>query len=196
MAPKLHLVARWTKGIAEEKAISGELDWNEAIGDIPEQGLARERVATSDELQVIARAFDLLACSSLSTTYTVLPSSKGGYMLTGCLEAEIQQPCVVTLEPVVSLLKETFAFAFWAIDEMPAPPSGELDLDEEPEAATIVDGHIEIGRVVLALLAEALEPFPRAPGATLECQAATPRGTPVEEPTSPFAVLAQMKTKG
>ena len=104
--------------------MSGELDWNDAIGDIPEQGLARERVATSDELQVIARAFDLLACSSLSTTYTVLPSSKGGYMLTGCLEAEIQQPCVVTLDPVFSLLKETFAFAFWAIDEMPAPPSG------------------------------------------------------------------------
>jgi hypothetical protein len=144
---------------------------------------------------VIARAFDLLARRSLSTTYTVLPSSNV-VICSRPPEAEIQQPCVVTLEPVVSLLKETFAFAFWPIDEMPAPPSGELDLDEEPEAATIVDGHIEIGRVVLALLAEALEPFPRAPGATLECQAATPRGTPVEEPTSPFAVLAQIKTKG
>ena len=164
--------------------MSGELDWNDAIGDIAEQGLARERVATSEELQAIARAFDLLACSSLSTTYTILPSSQGSYVLTGCLEAEMQQPCVVTLEPVVSSLKETFAFAFWPIDAMPAPPSGELNLDEEPEVAAIVDGHIEIGRVVLALLAETLDPFPRAPGATLECQAATPRGTPVEAPAS------------
>jgi hypothetical protein len=176
--------------------MSGELDWNDAIGDIPEKGVSRERVATSEERQLIARAFDLLACSSLSTKYTILPSSKGSYLLTGYLEAELQQACVVTLEPVVSLLKETFTFALWPSDAMPAPPSGELDLDEEPEAVAIVDGRIEIGRVVHALLAEALDPFPRAPGAILECAAATPQGTAMDEPTSPFAVLAQMKTKG
>jgi hypothetical protein len=176
--------------------MAGELHWNHAILDIAQKGLTHERVATGEERERIARALDLVACTKLMTRYTILPSSAGCYVLSGSLEAEVQQPCVVTLEPVVSSIAETFDFAFWPNDAMPAPPSGELDLNEEQETAPIVDGDIEVGRVVMALLAETIDPFPRAPGAALERQTATPKGTPKDEPASPFAVLARIRTRG
>ena len=80
---------------------------------------------------------------------------------------------------------------------MPAPRGGEVDLDEEPEPEPIVAGQIDVGRVVFECLAAAIDPFPRKPDATLDCAlvAAAPRA-PAGKPESPFAVLANIKTKG
>jgi hypothetical protein len=172
-----------------------ELDWTHAVVDIPDEGLTFDRVATAQDRTLIAKALDLMSCESLTTAYSILPSKKGCYLLSGSLQAKLQQACVVTLDPVASTLNETFELAFWPEAEMPAAAGGELDLREEEETCSIVEGRLDIGRVILARLAETLDPFPRAPGATLELPATTPPAGPVEGSTSPFAVLAQRKTR-
>lgn len=173
----------------------GQLAWEHATRDIPQSGLSREREAAAEELAGLARVLDLVACSSLRAAYTLKPSIDGRYRLSGTLRAEIRQTCVVTLEPVDSTVVETFDAWFWPPEDMPAPRSGALDLDEEPEPEPIAAGHVDVGRVVVECLATAIDPFPRKEGATLDWQVPAPAEGAAGKPDSPFAVLANIKTK-
>jgi len=68
-------------------------------------------------------------------------------------------------------------------------------IDDAPEPEPIVAGQIAVGRVVFESLAAALEPYPRKPGAVLDWQAPLPADAAATTATSPFAVLANLKTK-
>jgi uncharacterized metal-binding protein YceD (DUF177 family) len=171
-----------------------ELDWKHAIEEIPSAGLACERSATPEELARLVRALELEACLSLKTAYRIAPTGGGRYALSGCLEAQVEQACVVSLDPVVSAIREPFDYLFVSERDLPSMASGELDLDDEPETAAIENGCINVGQVVQALLAEAIDPFPRSPGAVLEQQTAAPPDAG-GEPSNPFAVLAALKRK-
>jgi hypothetical protein len=170
-----------------------ELGWDHATSDVPASGLAASKAAAADELEAVARALGLLACTRLEASYTIVPGGTGRYTLSGTLRAEVTQACVVTLDPVVSAIEEGFEAAFWPEDDIPPPRGGVLDLDEAAEPRPIVAGQIAVGRVVLECLAESLDPYPRKPGATLDRQEAAPAGTAGGSPESPFAVLANIK---
>ena len=174
---------------------TAELAWNHAVHDIPESGLSTQRAATPDELARIAQALDLIACAGLNVEYAIAPTVGGHYRLSGRLRAELSQACVVTLEPVDSTIEEAFEAVFWPQEDMPAPESGELALDDEPEREPIVAGQIAVGRVVFESLAAAINPFPRKPDAVLDWQSPTPPDTPGGKPENPFAILANLKTK-
>ncbi len=163
--------------------------------DIPERGLSSERVAAPDELASVARALDLLACSSLAATYSIVPTANGRYHLYGRLRAGVVQACVVTLDPVDGSIEESFDVTFWPEEEMPEPSSGALDLDEEPDPEPIVAGQIAVGRVVFECLAAAIDPFPRKPDAVLDRNSAAAAEGAVGKAESPFAVLANIKPK-
>ena len=138
-----------------------ELAWEHAVQDIPERGLADERKASPEELAEIARALDLLACTSLPPPSRSCPTVGGRYHLTGTLRADVSQACVVTLEPVDSAIEEAFDATFWPERDMPAPSGGALDIDEEPDPEPIVAGQIAVGRVVFECLAAAIDPVPQ-----------------------------------
>jgi hypothetical protein len=176
--------------------MSGELNWDHAVHDIPESGLSTERRATPEELAAIARELELVACSSLTATYTIMPTGGGHYRLSGRLQASLEQACVVTLEPVAEAIDETFDVSFWPEADIPEPASGEIDIDDEPEIEPIVAGQIQVGRVVSECLAGAIDPFPRKADAALERVAASPRGSIDDKSENPFAVLAKIKEKG
>ena len=176
--------------------MSGTLTWDHAVADIPESGLSTVRRAAPDDLQLIVRALGLITCSSLTATYTILPTGGGHFRLNGRLEASLEQACVVTLEPVAEQVNETFEVAFCPEADMPAPASGEIDLDDEPDIEPIIAGQIQVGRVIFECLAGAIDPFPRKDDAALERVAASPRGRTDEKAENPFAVLASIKEKG
>lgn len=174
---------------------TGPLTWVHATRDIPESGLSREHEAGPDELASIARALDLIACTALRATYALAPTVDGRYRLSGALRAEISQACVVTLEPVASTIEECFDMAFWPQEDMPPPRSGAVDLDEEPDPEPIVAGQIDVGHVVFECLAAAIDPFPRKEGATLDWRSPAPAQDSAAVPESPFAVLANLKSR-
>jgi uncharacterized metal-binding protein YceD (DUF177 family) len=176
--------------------MAGALSWDQAIQDIPDSGLTRERLASPDELASVAGALELLACRKLAAAYTISPTGAGHYRLQGRVEAALEQTCVITLEPVAAEVAETFDIAFWPESDIPAPASGELDLEDEDEPEPIVDGQIEVGRIVFEALAGAVDPFPRKPDAALDRVTASPAGAADGKPESPFAVLARIKEKG
>ena len=153
------------------------------------------REATPEELAFVARALDLIACTSLRAEYAIAPTVGGHYRLSGRLRAEVSQACVVTLEPIDSMIEEEFEAVFWPQEDMPAPESGEVAIDDGPEREPIVAGQIAVGRVVFESLAAAIDPFPRKPDAVLDSQSATPANALADKPESPFAVLSNLKTK-
>jgi uncharacterized metal-binding protein YceD (DUF177 family) len=174
--------------------MTAELAWDHAISDIPDAGLTATRAAAPGELEAVARALGLVACERLEASYEIVPRGAGHYALKGTLRAKVVQACVVTLDPVTSLVEQDFQAGFWPEEEISPPTGGLVDLEEDSEPEPIVGGRIVIGRVVYECLAENLDPYPRAPGAVLEkSEAAAPAGD--GKPDSPFAVLANIKTK-
>jgi hypothetical protein len=173
----------------------GELAWEHAVQDIPEAGLAVERSATSDECDAIARVLDLLRCFSLTARYALTPRGGGHVHLAGTVEAQVEQSCVVTLEPLVNEVAASFSVDYWPDTEMPEPSSGVVDTHDEPDLEPIVAGRIEVGRVVFESLAGAIDLFPRKPGVTFETPAARSEGHDGANLEGPFSVLGKFKNK-
>jgi hypothetical protein len=108
------------------------------------------------------------------------------------LQADVEQACVVTLEPVRDQIREDFDIQLWPEEDLPVPESGLVDLNKVPEPEPIVNGQIEVGRIVFECLASAINPYPRRPGAIFVPPNAESRE---ETADSPFAMLAKLKTK-
>jgi hypothetical protein len=175
--------------------VTADLDWVHAIDDIPDTGLKVERAATETERQRVAQVLDLVACTKLMARYTIEPRGSGHFRLAGNVEAEVEQACVVTLEPLTNRIAESFTVDYWPETEIPAAKGGVVDVHDEPDLEPIVAGRLEVGRVIFESLAGAIDLFPRKPGATFESPSAEPAGDGAGRAEGPFAALARMKSK-
>jgi uncharacterized metal-binding protein YceD (DUF177 family) len=98
---------------------------------------------------------------------------KGQYRVTGELDAEVVQSCIVSLEPVQQMVSATFERLYAPAESLkPAADPGEdeaewLDPDAEDPADPITDGRIDLGAVAAEELALALDPYPRKADAGL-----------------------------
>lgn len=168
-----------------------ELPWNHAVTDVPASGLAGERVASETERRAVAEELDLLAMKALSARYRIRPLGGGRYRLTGDVEAEVEQACVVTLEAVPTCVAEHFDVEFWPEGEAEPPDESEVEALSAPEIEPIENGRIDVGRIVFEQLAAGLDPFPRKEGAALDRSEAGTTG----ESSGPFSVLASLPHK-
>jgi hypothetical protein len=173
----------------------GELAWDHAVQDIPEEGLQVDRSASSEEREAVARALDLLACRSLTARYALSPRGGGHVHLSGTVHAQVEQSCVVTLEPLVNQVQETFRVDYWPDSDMP-DPGGDLDIgSDQPDLEPIVAGRIDVGNVVFQAVANGIDLFPRKPGVAFEPPDPPPASDDGSHPAGPFAALAKMKNK-
>ncbi len=145
--------------------------------------------ADAGERAAIAKAYGCLAVHDLRGELKL--SRKGDDLrVSGMLLAEVDQPCVVTLEPVRALIREEVALVFAPPTERPAR-AGEAEeediglADEDPPEA-LIDGRADLGEALLQFFALALDPYPRKPGAAF----AQPEGADLAHP---FAALARLK---
>lgn len=167
---------------------------------MPERGLETRRTANAGELQALAAVLDIAACRALAVHYVIRPIGSGRYRVSGEIEAEVTQTCIVSLEPIEAAIRESFDEEYWPAEQIPSPGPGSES--EEREALShsapepIEHGVIALGHLVYEQLATALEPYPRAPGADFAwSDAAAGRDTP-EPAENPFAALAALKDKG
>jgi uncharacterized metal-binding protein YceD (DUF177 family) len=148
---------------------------------------------TADERVALARFLDIPAVESLSADLVVTPRSRGNVHVTGSLEAEVMQTCVVTLEPVTQSLSEPIEMTF-SPDAPPLPKPGqeiERGLDEVDPPELLTGESIDLGAVVAEFLALGLDPFPRRADAQMPDEALI-----ANDPLpSPFAALSQLKPK-
>jgi uncharacterized metal-binding protein YceD (DUF177 family) len=171
-------------------------DWTHLVTDIPERGLSRSRTATEEERIELARELDITSGESLSVTYELKPRRAAGHFtLTGTLEADVTQACVVTLDPVPARLSEAFTVDLGppeALDEeVPGTDDGERIVSSVPDIEPIEDGRIDVGAIVFGILSAALPQYPRKPG--VEFDWVDPKAD--ADTASPFAALAKLKPK-
>ncbi len=146
--------------------------------------------ADADECKCVCRRLGLLVVSSLVAKGRVVPQSGGSVILTLQLRAEVEQACVVTLDPVPCIVEEKVEVTYVPESEAEPPKSGkprELDVnhfsdDQEP----LVGTEIDVGAVVAEHLGLALDPYPRKPEAVFEAQ-------PGSVELHPFAALKALK---
>lgn len=166
-------------------------------GEMSDEVAEREISANDDERTALAQRFGLQALDRLSAALTIRRIGGDMFHVSGRLSATVVQQCVVTLEPLKSSLEEPVAVTFvkhgTTGKSTAADNAAEGLEDEAPEA---MDGDlIDLGEAVAQQLAISLDPYPRAPGASLE--AVLPRGLAAEKGEgtrpSPFAVLETLR---
>ncbi len=155
------------------------------VSRLPEGGMEMVIAATPAECAALARRFSLLALDRLEAALRLEWVAGRVLRLEATLSADVVQACVVTLEPVGSAIEDRFVLLYG-----PAAETGNVMLREDEEVLEpIVDGRIDLGEAVAQQLSLAIDPFPRAPGATAQAD-------PGEGITSPFAALANWREKG
>jgi uncharacterized metal-binding protein YceD (DUF177 family) len=164
-----------------------------AIERVPAGGQELAIEAGPGERGELCRRFDILALHLLRASARVNPEHHGRRVrVEGSLEAELEQACVVTLEPVPARLEVPFERLFGEPDDAGElnQPVDELVLDATAlELEPLEGGVLDLGEIVAEELALALDPYPRAPGADAEL-ATVQRELRIE---GPFAALAALR---
>ncbi|MBO6725437.1 MAG: DUF177 domain-containing protein [Rhizobiaceae bacterium] len=128
----------------------------------------------------------------------VEPWKREGARVTGEVNADITQLCVVTLEPLQAKLVEEISAVFVPEDSRLARidiEGGEMLLDAEGDDApeTFSNNRIDVGALAEELFELAIDPYPRAKGAKL------PENAPQDEAETraeaPFAKLGSLVRK-
>jgi len=122
--------------------------------------------ADEHERAALAKRFALVALDRLEAEVRLERLEGGLVRLSARLRADLAQSCVVTLEPVPAQIDEAFTLLYGEI-----AAAREIVLDGEDETVEPFDGsRIDVGEAVAQQLSLALDPFPRAPGASLETE--------------------------
>lgn len=156
-----------------------------------------EYAAEPTERAAIAEAFDLLSLDSFEIEGVFRREGEVGWRFDGEMRAVLEQPCVVTLEPVPARLAEPVERRYRPGAPDPFDTTGadlEFDIDDDDPPDPLGDG-IDLGALALETLALGLEPYPRAKGAQFAPISAIPKGAaPIQETErKPFAALAALK---
>lgn len=195
---------------AEEPVLTWQVTCLDADRASPRSGLQQTCTATADERRAVAEALDLTRCDRLRATLTVRARSAGRYSVAGRVEADIEQTCVVTLDPIRTRIAEDFAGEFCPAADLAAVTSADVhfDPDSEDEPTAIVDGQLAVGQLIYEHLALAIDPYPRVRDAEAVAIERGPRGlqsshrqaapAAAGQPAAgakpnPFAVLAKLK---
>ncbi len=137
--------------------------------------------ASPEECGAIAERLGILSVGAVAAELQILTDGSGDVKVYGTLAGEVEQACVVTLEPVSETVETRVTQRF-------SRRIGEEEGEEEDPLEPIVDDQIELGEILVQIFALALNPYPRAPGATFE-----PVGDEEPATSGPFAVLAQLR---
>ena len=171
---------------AERPIISKIVD----VDRMPDRGLDLTIKADAAACAALAAANDLSALKNFEARVQVVKRGRSGVNVTGTVEADITQICVVSLEPFETHVSEPIDVDYEA--ERPAARAGLADAftpSERDPPEAIVDGRIDVGALAGEFLTLSLDPYPKKPGVAF-ADAAFPAEAP--DP-SPFAALGRLK---
>ena len=147
-----------------------------------------------DALALVAALLGITAVRALRFKGELRPSGHHDVELEARLAATVEQPCGITLAPVVTMIREPVLRRY--IADLADPEELEIEMPDDDSAEPLPEV-IDVGEVALEVLALALPLYPRAPGAELpEMVAAPPGVTPLRDADlRPFAGLAGLADK-
>lgn len=160
------------------------------LGDLSEAGAEIVLAPAADDLSKLAAWLEVSAVARFSATVRLRRLSPTRFLYSAEFEADVVQPCVVTLEPVTSHIARMFERELH-LSAHRAPPKAEvltLAAGDDDTPDEIDNRRFDVAGPVLEELSLAIDPYPRAPGVAFEAptDSAGARETP-------FAVLGRLK---
>lgn len=173
-----------------------------ALDSLRDRTVRQKLDAGPAERSALAARFGILGIGRLEGELALRRVRAGrAVRVEGRLRADVTQACVVTLVPVPQSVDTEFAVVFVPAEDLkpiPVDEEGAVDIeafaaDEDLEEA-LPDGPLDLGELLAQELAVALDPYPRAPGASFqpvwgEGGAGEPAVAPPEGKVRPFADL-------
>lgn len=156
--------------------------------------------ADERERTALAEAHGLEKVSDFRAELHLAPWKKRGVRVRGRVRAAVTQTCIVTLEPIESVIEEEVDALFVPersrLARIDTDDAGELVLDAEgPDMPETFDGDtLDTGAIAEEFFELAIDPYPRKEGATLNLRPGTDEAGSTVSP-SPFAGLAAWKAK-
>lgn len=159
------------------------------IDDVPETGKHVELVASEATRAALAGPAAVEAVESLTATFDLTPLGRHGLHVRGRVRGKVRQTCVVTLEPMVSVIDEAVDVDFMPPqDRGPELPGAEIEVSSADEPEPLLGESVDLGAIATEFLILGVDPYPRRPDVAFDA--------PEEKsnPTShPFAALGALK---
>jgi uncharacterized metal-binding protein YceD (DUF177 family) len=157
------------------------------LEDVPEEGLHLDLMADAETRSRLAEFAGLRELPRLEASVDLMRQG-AGLRADGRVSATVGQTCVVTLEPMESMLSEPFEVGFVPDLGVAGAPAAEVADSDDIEF--LRDGVADIGAVAAEFFLLGIDRYPRKPGAEFNA--------PPNADTSPgpFAVLAKFKSGG
>ena len=134
------------------------------------EAVAQELEASPAERQALAKRFELAELSLLRARLAIERLDERALLrVSGELEADFAETCVVTLRPVPRQVRAPIELIF-TLEPSHEEPGAEVFVDDEgedPPEPVGAEG-LDLGEIVAQLFSLHLEPYPRAPEAHLE----------------------------
>jgi uncharacterized metal-binding protein YceD (DUF177 family) len=148
----------------------------------------------AETLAGLAADLDLIAIKKLTFSGEIHSFGKNDWELVGTLGATVSQPCVVTLDPVITRIDENIERRFLANMPDLITEDNEVEMPEDEDAEPL-KSEIDLLLVIQEALALNIPQFPRAAGAELKESVFTEAGKKAmtDEDARPFAGLAALR---
>ena len=162
------------------------------VDRIPDEGSDRILNAKDTECAKLAQRFGILELKSLTAALHIAFASNGRFInVTGHLNADVVQECVVTLEPLPAHVHCEIDLQCLDEKDLDFGKSNLITPDDE-NIEPIVNGEIDLGEIVAQHLGAALDPYPRKPNLAL---VHAEYGGHVPAKAKPLARLVEIKDR-
>lgn len=143
------------------------------VARLPQKGMPVVIEADDSQRAALAALHGLVSVERFRAELLVAPWKRNGVKVSGHVEADITQECVVTLDPLKSTITEQVDSLFLPADSklgrLGFGEGGEVHLDAEgPDSPETFKGDtIDVGALAEEFFALGIDPYPRKPGAVL-----------------------------
>ncbi|MGI9399621.1 MAG: YceD family protein [Rhizobiaceae bacterium] len=168
------------------------------VQSLPASGFRIGLSPGDKELSALATLAGVSQIGNLAVELMLRRWRRDGVQVEGKITGEIEQPCRLTLEPVIQHLDEEFQVRLVSensrLARIDADSDGELILDPEGDDLpdTFTGNRIDLWPIIIEQLILLIDPFPQVPGAVLE-NIESDSEEPADAKTSPFSVLSKLK---
>ncbi|MER8968279.1 DUF177 domain-containing protein [Mesorhizobium sp. M0808] len=144
------------------------------VARLPQKGLPVVIDADAGQRTLLAVEHELLSVEDYRAELLVEPWKRNGVKVSGHVEADITQACIVTLDPVEAHIDEPVEALFLPeqskLGRQGFDGSDEILLDAEgPDSPETFSGDaIDVGALAEQFFGLAIDPYPRKPGVSLE----------------------------
>ena len=166
------------------------------VSRIPPEGLNETITADAAECERLAERLGVERLLALTATFNLTPWRHGGVRVKGRFEAELEQVCVVSLDPFIATLSEEVE-RFFAGHSEPGWSGEVRDVDslEGDEPDLVHGGEIDLGELAAEELVLAIDPYPHKPGVVFAGDDESLADKPQEASQNPFRILEKLTKK-